>query len=128
MGDVEGDELEAVRSILVEVQLGQFFTRVRDDLQVSVWQGYSRLWLMLDVVVADVIYQYMVYRDESKIAGHIRKKNSNSIYIALCKKDVSKLSCATFVVVKTSVFESILNIKVYLPFIVGTIFTPEISP
>ncbi|XP_063841302.1 uncharacterized protein LOC135089551 isoform X2 [Scylla paramamosain] len=35
MGDVEGDELEAVRSILVEVQLGQFFTRVRDDLQVT---------------------------------------------------------------------------------------------
>ena len=36
MGDVEGDELEVVRGILVEVQLAQFFTRVRDDLQVSV--------------------------------------------------------------------------------------------
>ena len=43
MGDVEGDELEVVRSILLEVQLGQFFTRVRDDLQVSVWQGCSSL-------------------------------------------------------------------------------------
>lgn len=35
MGDVEGDELEAIRGILVEVQLEQFFIRVRDDLQVS---------------------------------------------------------------------------------------------
>lgn len=35
MGDVEGDGLEAVRAILAEVQLEQFFLRVRDDLQVS---------------------------------------------------------------------------------------------
>lgn len=35
MGDVEGDELEAIRGILVEVQLGSFFPRVRDDLQAS---------------------------------------------------------------------------------------------
>ncbi|XP_050726057.1 activated Cdc42 kinase Ack-like isoform X2 [Eriocheir sinensis] len=35
MGDVEGDELEAIRGILAEVQLEQFFIRVRDELQVT---------------------------------------------------------------------------------------------
>ncbi|KAG0723890.1 Activated CDC42 kinase 1 [Chionoecetes opilio] len=35
MGDVDGEELETVRAVLAEVQLGQFFTRVRDDLQVT---------------------------------------------------------------------------------------------
>lgn len=35
MGDVGEDELEVIRGILVEVQLAQFFTRIRDDLQVT---------------------------------------------------------------------------------------------
>ncbi|KAG7170612.1 Activated CDC42 kinase 1-like 1 [Homarus americanus] len=35
MGDVSEDDLEVIRSILVEVQLAQFFTRIRDDLQVT---------------------------------------------------------------------------------------------
>ncbi|ROT70357.1 putative tyrosine-protein kinase sid-3 isoform X2 [Penaeus vannamei] len=35
MGDVGEDDLEVIRTILVEVQLAQFFTRIRDDLQVT---------------------------------------------------------------------------------------------
>ncbi|KAK7071910.1 ATP binding [Halocaridina rubra] len=35
MGDVGEDELEIIRGILVDVQLAQFFTRIRDDLQVT---------------------------------------------------------------------------------------------
>nr|XP_045606362.1 uncharacterized protein LOC123763283 isoform X2 [Procambarus clarkii] len=35
MGDVGEEELEVIRGILVEVQLSQFFTRIRDDLQVT---------------------------------------------------------------------------------------------
>ncbi|XP_071543450.1 uncharacterized protein Ack isoform X2 [Panulirus ornatus] len=35
MGDVGEDDLEVIRGILVEVQLAQFFSRIRDDLQVT---------------------------------------------------------------------------------------------
>ncbi|XP_066973940.1 uncharacterized protein Ack isoform X1 [Macrobrachium rosenbergii] len=35
MGDVGEDDLETIRGILADVQLAQFFTRIRDDLQVT---------------------------------------------------------------------------------------------
>ncbi|KAK3860468.1 hypothetical protein Pcinc_033481 [Petrolisthes cinctipes] len=35
MGDTGGEEGEEVRSLLAEVQLGQFFTRIRDNFQVT---------------------------------------------------------------------------------------------
>ncbi|XP_068219174.1 activated Cdc42 kinase Ack [Palaemon carinicauda] len=35
MGDVGEDDLETIRGILADVQLGQFFPRIRDDLQVT---------------------------------------------------------------------------------------------
>ena len=34
MGDVGEDDLDTIRALLTDVQLGQFFSRIRDDLQV----------------------------------------------------------------------------------------------
>lgn len=55
MGDTGGEEGEEVRALLAEVQLGQFFTRIRDDLQVCYRLGDSRRTKCLHFLLNSVI-------------------------------------------------------------------------
>lgn len=56
MGDVGEDDLEVIRTILVEVQLAQFFTRIRDDLQVGFFS-----FTCLFIIIIFLFYDAFMY-------------------------------------------------------------------